>query len=205
MAPRNESLKREDFSYDELSFLSDEQLMEVATGILNSEKKENLPCYRTSNASSAWVTVNGLHYVCELNYAKQVINIKEMLDYSKMLKKYMDRTTELGNMPKADAVVSGVCNRKVQLASRLDVICKAYVNNVYAMGLDTPAFDKLTNYYINFMHNMTSVYSKTVPIFKTKKSKMVDVREITPEYRQTTQNYATDYVGVISKDKELNK
>lgn len=207
MAPKNITLKREDFNYDELSFLNDEQLMEVASGILNNTKKENLHCFRTSDSKTAWVSVNGTHYACELNFARQVIMINEMLEYSKMLNKYMERTNFVAGLPKADINFVDSSNRRVQLASRLNVICQTYVNNVYALGLDTAAFDKLASYYVNFMHSMTYVHTKTLPIFKTKKSKIIDVREITPEFRQTTENYARDYVGVIAKQKdaEMNR
>ena len=202
MAPRTEQLKREDFSFDELSFLEDDQLMEVASGILNNAKPEELKCYKTSDSKSAWINVRGTHYACELNFSKQVILINEMLEYSKMLNKYMQKTNAVASLPSANADFVASCERRVQLASRLNVICKTYVNNVYALGLDTAAFDKLATYYVNFMHSMTSVHTKKLPIFNVKKSKIVDVREITPEFRQTTENYAKDYVGVIAKQSE---
>lgn len=207
MTPKKEQLKREDFSYDELNFLEDEQLMEVASGILNNAKPENLHCYKTSNSNTAWVNVRGTHYACEPNFARQVVAINELLEYSKMLNKYMDRTSFVSSMPNAEISFVDSCDRRIKLASKLNNICQSYVNNVYALGLDTPSFDKLTNYYIKFMHSMTSVHSKKLPIFNVKKSKIVDVREITPEFQQTIDNYANDWVGVIAKknDKTLER
>ncbi len=200
MAPRSETLKREDFSFDELQFLEDEQLMEVASGILNSAKPEDLNCYKTSDSNSAWVTVKDVHYACEPNFAKKVVLINEMLSYSKMLNKYMERTNMVAALPNSNIEFVDSCNRRVQLASRLNVICNTYVNNVYAKGLDNADFDKLARYYVNFMHQMTSVHTKKLPIFNIKKSKIVDVRELTPEFKQTTENYSKDYIGLISKN-----
>lgn len=199
MAPRTEQLKREDFSFDELSFLEDDQLMEVASGILNNTKPEELKCYKTSDSKTAWINVRGTHYACELNFSKQVILINEMLEYSKMLNKYMQKTNAFSSLPNASKEIIDSCDRKVQLASRLNVICQTYVNNVYALGLDTAAFDKLATYYVNFMHSTTFVQTKKLPIFNIKKSKIIDVKEMTPEFRQATENYAKDYVGVTKQ------
>lgn len=187
--------KRDDYSFNELRKLSGEELMDVATNIVNECDEKRIQYFKTYRSNDCMVTYKGQHFVCEKDYAKQIILIDEMLNYNALLNKYINSNL---------AVNDSINNSKIKTATKFKMLTQNYLSEVYSKKLDTEEFDKFIKKFVDFMHENVGVETKVLPIFKIKKSKITNVVPYNEKLQNEFMNYF-DYVNLIATSNNMNK
>lgn len=194
-------LKRENYSYSQIETLTNEEQMEIAGNIINCASKKEMPFYKTELSKVGLFYLKERFFVCDADYAKQAVNINELLNYSNMLGKYIEKLTPI-TYDENNTVKSESNANKIRLAHRLKIIGDTYLKNVYAKQLDTIAFDEFVSEFVGFMHSNVSTQSKKVPIFNKVLTKVCDVSEIDMEKQEECKTFISKFYNLLKKQEQ---